>query len=241
MKHLAIALTLAALLAGCADKPAKDAVIEDRGVKTTAILDGGTSADTRGMAIAPVESKPIVGEGGSAKSGSGVAGAGGKATQQVETHAMAGALTEVKPLGAGQAGTSASGAAEAGGDQAAIALNLKDPNSPLSKRIILFDYDSAAIRDEYRSLLEAHAEYLKSNPVSKVILQGHADERGSREYNLALGQRRSESVFKAMSLLGVSEPQMESVSMGEEKPIAEGHDEEAWQQNRRTEILYQGE
>jgi len=125
--------------------------------------------------------------------------------------------------------------------QAAIALKLKDPNSPLSKRIIHFDYDSAAIRDEYRAVLEAHAEFLKGTPAGKVILQGHADERGSREYNLALGQRRAESVFNAMSLLGVTASQIEPVSMGEEKPLVEGHDEDAWQQNRRTEILYQGE
>ena len=90
-------------------------------------------------------------------------------------------------------------------------------------------------------VLEAHARFMKANKEAKAILQGHADERGSREYNLALGQRRSESVFKAMNLLGVPEAQMEAVSMGEEKPIAEGHDEAAWQQNRRTEILYQGE
>lgn len=234
MKHLAIALTLAALLAGCADKPPKDAVIEDRGIKTTSSQEAGASADTQGVAIAPVESKPL--------SAQGADGAAGQSTtQKVETHGLAEAATEVKPLDGSQSGTGAAGASAAGGDQAAIALILKDPNSPLSKRLIQFDFDSSAIRDEYRSLLEAHAEFLKSNPASKVILQGHADERGSREYNLALGQRRAESVFKAMSLLGVPEPQMEAVSLGEEKPIAEGHDEEAWQQNRRTEILYQGE
>jgi peptidoglycan-associated lipoprotein len=159
----------------------------------------------------------------------------------VETHALADAATEVKPLDGSQSGVGTAGASAAGGEQAAIALILKDPNSPLSKRVIQFDFDSSAIRDEYRSLLEAHAEFLKNNPASKVILQGHADERGSREYNLALGQRRAESVFKAMSLLGVSESQMEAVSLGEEKPVAEGHDEAAWSQNRRTEILYQGE
>lgn len=243
MKHIAIALVFAALLAGCADKPAKDAVIEDRGVRTTAIPDGAQAADTRGTAIAPMESKSI--EAGAGAAGSGAAGAERIPAEKVETHGLAGAATEVKPLngstaGAAGAGTG-TGAAQAGADAAAIALNLKDPLSPLSKRVVLFDYDSAAIRDEYRSLLEAHAEFMKSNPASKVILQGHADERGSREYNLALGQRRSESVFKAMSLLGVPELQMEAVSLGEEKPVAEGHNEEAWQQNRRTELIYQGE
>lgn len=236
MKYLAIALTLAALLAGCADQPPKDAVIEDRGIKTSPGVEAGRSADTQGMAITPVESKPISSQAGMAD---GVAGQSG--TQKVETHGLAEAATEVKPLDGSQSGMAGGAAAAAAGDQAAIALILKDPNSPLSKRIIQFDYDSSAIRDEYRSLLEAHAEFLKNNPASKVILQGHADERGSREYNLALGQRRAESVFKAMTLLGVTESQMEAVSLGEEKPIAEGHDEAAWQQNRRTEILYQGE
>lgn len=241
MKYFAIvALTLAALLAGCADQFPKDAVIEDRGIKASPRTEEMKAADTQGMTVAPVDSKPIGGAGSAA-----AAAAGQPSAQKVETRALAEPATDVKPLDGAQAGAGAGagagGAAMAGGDQAAIALSLKDPNSPLSKRIILFDFDSSAIRDEYRALLEAHAEYLKSNPASKVILQGHADERGSREYNLALGQRRSESVFKAMSLLGVSEPQMEAVSLGEEKPIAEGHDEEAWQQNRRTEILYQGE
>jgi peptidoglycan-associated lipoprotein len=119
--------------------------------------------------------------------------------------------------------------------------DLKNPQSPLSQRRLQFDYDSTAIRDDYRTMLETHSQFLKANKEAKVILQGNTDERGSREYNLALGQRRAESVFKALSLLGAPEAQMEAVSMGEEKPIAEGHDEAAWQQNRRVEILYQGE
>ena len=93
----------------------------------------------------------------------------------------------------------------------------------------------------HRPVLEAHVLFLKGNHDAKVILQGHADERGSREYNLALGQRRAESVYKVMSLLGVPEAQMEAVSLGEEKPLKEGHDESSWQENRRTELLYQGE
>lgn len=119
--------------------------------------------------------------------------------------------------------------------------DLTNPESPLSKRRLLFDYDSSAIRDEYRQVLEAHARFIKGNKDARSILQGHADERGSREYNLALGQRRAESVLKALNLLGVPEDQMEAVSFGEEKPVVEGHDESAWQENRRTEVLYQGE
>jgi peptidoglycan-associated lipoprotein len=163
----------------------------------------------------------------------------------LETRPLAEAPTDVKPLSDGPAGAGAGGGAEASaaaaGEKGPISLNLKDPESPLSKRIIQFDYDSAAIRDEYRELLEAHSQYLMHNSSAKAIIQGHADERGSREYNIALGQRRAESVYKALNLLGVPELQIEAVSLGEEKPIAEGHDEAAWQQNRRGEIYYLGE
>ncbi len=114
----------------------------------------------------------------------------------------------------------------------------RDPASPLAQRVIYFEFDSAVIDDRYQPILHAHSAYLKANPGLKVILQGHADERGSREYNLALGQRRAESVRQAMSLLGVAEDQMEAVSLGEEKPAVEGHDESAWKMNRRTEIHY---
>lgn len=141
-----------------------------------------------------------------------------------------------KPLAA--AGQAAMG----GQDAAAPVLDPKNPASPLAQRLVHFDYDSAAIRDEYRALIEAHAQYLKQEKAARsIILQGHADERGSREYNLALGQRRAESVYKALSLLGVADARMEAVSFGEEKPVAEGHNEEAWQQNRRVEIVYEGE
>lgn len=231
MKHLAIALTLAALMAGCAEQPLKDAVIEDRGIKAAPKVEEVKPADAQGMAVG-------AGPGGVMPAAD---GAGKPSPQKVETHGLTEASTQVKPLDGGLAGPGKATGAGAESDQAAIALKLKDPNSPLSKRVILFDFDSSAIRDEYRGLLEAHAEFLKSNPAAKVILQGHADERGSREYNLALGQRRSESVLKAMSLLGAAEPQMEAVSFGEEKPVAEGHDEASWQQNRRAEILYLGE
>ncbi len=118
---------------------------------------------------------------------------------------------------------------------------LNDPNNILSKRSIYFDYDSDAIKPEYRPIIEAHAKYLTEHKSAKVFLQGNADERGSREYNLALGQRRADAVRKAMAVLGASESQMEAVSFGEEKPKATCHDESCWSQNRRTDIVYQGE
>ena len=116
---------------------------------------------------------------------------------------------------------------------------LNDPNSPLAKRSVFFDFDSYTVRDEYQSLLQAHAQYLKSHPERHVLLQGNTDERGTSEYNLALGQRRAEAVRRALSLMGVPDSQMEAVSLGKEKPVALGHDEASWAQNRRVDIVYQ--
>jgi len=95
--------------------------------------------------------------------------------------------------------------------------------------------------DEYRPMVEAHARYLRDNPKAKMLIQGNADERGSREYNLGLGQRRSDGVKRMLLLLGVKEAQIESVSLGEEKPKSEAHDESAWSQNRRSDMLHSGE
>ncbi len=118
---------------------------------------------------------------------------------------------------------------------------LTDPSSILSRRSIYYDLDQYDIKDQYKDLVEAHAKYLRDNPGSKMLIQGNTDERGSREYNVGLGQRRSDGVKKMLLLLGARETQIESVSLGEEKPKAEGHDEQAWSQNRRSDILYQGE
>ena len=118
---------------------------------------------------------------------------------------------------------------------------LKDPRSPLSKRNIYFDYDSYVVKDEYQSLLAAHAKFLAANPKMKMLIQGNADERGSREYNLALGQKRAEAVKSALALLGVKEAQLESVSLGEEKPVCAEQAEACWAQNRRGDMLYSGE
>ncbi len=125
--------------------------------------------------------------------------------------------------------------------QTPLSNPLKDPANILSKRSIYYDLDSHAIKDEYQPLLQAHAKYLLENKNSKIIIQGNCDERGSREYNLALGQRRADGVRRALMVLGVTENQIEAVSFGEEKPKAEGHDEAAWAQNRRSDIVYAGE
>ncbi len=118
---------------------------------------------------------------------------------------------------------------------------LKDPSNILSKRSVFYDYDSFDVNPEYKAMIEAHGKYLSNNASAKVFLQGNADERGSREYNLALGNKRAESVRKILSVLGVKEAQMESVSFGEEKPRADCPEEACWLQNRRTDIVYQGE
>jgi peptidoglycan-associated lipoprotein len=105
-------------------------------------------------------------------------------------------------------------------------------------RIVYFDYDSFVIKPQFQSLIEGHARFLKSNNGRRISVEGHTDERGGREYNLALGQRRSEAVRRALGLLGVTDAQIEAVSFGKEKPVAPGSDEAAWAQNRRAEIVY---
>jgi peptidoglycan-associated lipoprotein len=114
---------------------------------------------------------------------------------------------------------------------------LKDPKSILSKRSIFYDLDKFDVKDEYRSLVEAHAKYLRENPNARMLIQGNTDERGSREYNVGLGQRRSDGVKRMMTLLGARE----TVSLGEEKPQDPGQGETAFSKNRRSDILYSGE
>jgi len=103
-------------------------------------------------------------------------------------------------------------------------------------RVIYFDFDSYAVKDEFRPIVEAHANLLKANPSAKEVAEGHTDERGGSEYNLALGQKRAEAVVKQMEVLGVGESQLEAVSYGKERPAVDGHDESAWAKNRRVEL-----
>jgi peptidoglycan-associated lipoprotein len=118
---------------------------------------------------------------------------------------------------------------------------LKDPNNILSKRAVYFDYDKFDVKDEFKPLIEAHAKFLRDNASAKMLIQGNADERGSREYNVGLGQRRSDAVKKMLTLLGARESQIESVSLGEEKPSCNEHTEACWAKNRRDDMLYGGE
>jgi peptidoglycan-associated lipoprotein len=136
---------------------------------------------------------------------------------------------------------SAAGGGVTGSATGSASNPLRDPNNILSKRSVYFDYDSFVVKDEYRSLVEAHARYLQQNRSARTIVQGNTDERGSREYNIALAQKRADSVKRMMTLLGASDSQIETVSFGKEKPKNPGHDETAWAENRRDDIVYPGE
>jgi peptidoglycan-associated lipoprotein len=113
-----------------------------------------------------------------------------------------------------------------------------DPKSPLFEKSVYFGFDEYTVQTKYQKMLSAHSSYLKANPKQKIIIQGNTDERGTAEYNLALGQRRSDAVRKSLNLMGVSDNQMEAVSFGKEKPKAEGDNEAAWTENRRADIVY---
>jgi peptidoglycan-associated lipoprotein len=115
---------------------------------------------------------------------------------------------------------------------------LDDPSSLLSKRVIYFDFDRAEIQQDQRDIVQAHADYLAANRNVRVVLEGHTDERGSREYNMGLGERRANAVRSFLTLNGASTSQIEVVSYGEERPVAMGQDEGSWRLNRRVEIVY---
>ena len=116
--------------------------------------------------------------------------------------------------------------------------NLENAESLLDKRLIYFDFDKSVVRPEFRDVLSAHATYLSSHPGARVTLEGHADERGTREYNLGLGERRGNSVRDALLAQGANERQIDVVSYGEERPVCRESNESCWWQNRRVEILY---
>jgi peptidoglycan-associated lipoprotein len=127
------------------------------------------------------------------------------------------------------------------GSSALQADPLKDTNNVLSKRSVFYDYDRSEIKDEYRPVLQAHGKYLAEHRGTKMLVQGNCDERGSREYNIALGQRRAEGVKRMLMLMGATAAQVEAVSLGEEKPRCGDHSEGCWSKNRRGDMLYGGE
>ena len=148
----------------------------------------------------------------------------------------------------GQGAAGADGQADAGGAQASgvegsteFAMQaLNDPTSLLSKRVLYFEFDSSKVTEENREIVTAHANFLAGSPGLKIILEGHADERGTREYNIGLGERRALAIRQLLLFMGAQGNQIQTVSFGEEKPAALGHDESAWGLNRRVEIIYEG-
>ncbi len=180
---------------------------------------------------APVEDR--VAKSNSPASGaasSAIPGAGAKASSAKEAAA--------KDAAAREAAAKEAAARDAAAAAAASKDPLNDPANILSKRSVYFDFDSFSIKEDFKSVVEAHGKFLAGNPERKVIIQGNTDERGGSEYNLALGQKRAEAVRRALSLAGARDSQMEAVSFGKEKPKASGNNEEAWAQNRRADIVY---
>jgi len=146
--------------------------------------------------------------------------------------------TPVSDRGAGTGQTGPGGAAS-GVAPVTIDQSAQTAQGPVGvARIVYFDFDSYTIKPEFQTLIDGHARFLNANTSRRIAIEGHTDERGGREYNLALGQKRSEAVRRALSLLGVSDSQVEAVSFGKEKPAAQGVGEDAWAQNRRAEIVY---
>jgi peptidoglycan-associated lipoprotein len=156
------------------------------------------------------------------------------------THPVDGAPVSDAGGTEGASGAYGAGASTTGVGQGAgwSGSELDNPASPLYTKVIYFDFDRSDVRPEYLDLVRAHAEYLAANPSTTVTLQGHGDERGSREYNIALGERRADAVKRLMAAEGASPAQINTVSYGEERPVAAGHSEDAWDLNRRVEIVY---
>lgn len=146
----------------------------------------------------------------------------------------------VTDAGGMEGGSGVSGASTMGVGQGTAwsGSALDNPDSPLYTKVIYFDFDRSDVRPEYLDVVRAHAEYLAANPSAVVTLQGHGDERGSREYNIALGERRADAVKRLMAAEGASPVQINTVSYGEEQPVASGHSEDVWALNRRVEIVY---
>jgi len=192
-----------------------------------------TTSDTQATVEDRTASKPVTTSPATTAATSGQTGAAAKATTSsgAETTALEGAGVKGSSIDGQQIGDSS----KYTGDPR------KDPASPLAAREMFFDYDSYVVKDEYRPMLEAHAAYLMSHRDARLILQGNADQRGSREYNLALAQKRAEAARKALAVMGVSDAQLEAVSFGEEKLRNEGLTEEAHAENRRVDVVYADE
>ncbi len=142
----------------------------------------------------------------------------------------------VNPIPPGQELTPPQTAGTSDTRVAAISLDRTPPPIANLARVVYFDFDSFVVKEDYRSMIETHARLLAANKGRKMRVEGHTDERGGREYNLALGQKRAEAVAKSLALLGAPDAQIEAVSFGKEQPAIEGHDEASWAKNRRAEL-----
>jgi len=213
MKRLLIGICVALLLTGCGSSTERKADVEERGVSSQSKTDAQKAAED-------------------AKRKEDEARKAAEEKRKQDEARKAAEQPVVKPLPDTRL------PAKALTDPASM---LKDPASPLSKRSVYYDFDMYNIREEFQPMVEAHAKFLLDHKDLRVRVEGNCDERGSREYNLALGQRRADSVKKAMMLLGVPSKQIiETVSFGAEKPKVAGSNEEAWAENRRSDLIYIG-
>lgn len=160
-------------------------------------------------------------------------------TPPVEDRTGAAAARPAEPASAASPGTG-QGSGVTGRDVAAVDLKTADQDKmgPAGSRVVYFDYDSFTVKPEFQGVLDAQARYLKGDKSRKAVIEGHTDDRGGREYNLALGQKRAEAVRRALGLLGVADAQLDAVSFGKEKPAVQGSDEASMAKNRRAEVTY---
>ena len=209
-KNLAIALSLAVVLSatGCASLKGKKPVVEDATTTQTTPADTTTTTDANSA-----ETSGLNGKGGVNASGLGENGANG------------------------QNGTNANNANGKNGQNGSANGEVTMADL-LTVRLVHFDYDSSDLSNADYQTLQAHAQYLSQNPTAKILLAGHADERGTREYNMALGERRANAVQAYLNSNGAKSSQLDTVSYGKEKPLNDGNDEAAWAENRRVEIVY---
>ena len=262
MRHFLIVGCMLALLTACGSSVKLDpASVEDKNAKgvpkgsaltalketlatppsvMTAVPSSGTGAGAgSGSASGTGTSTAAAGMGSStAGAGTGSSSAADAANRSAAAARAAAAGAGAAGAGAGAAGAGAAGASKSDSAAAATARSgpIADPRT--SPKVIYFDYNSSEIKSEGVELIDAHARFLTANKTRQVYLEGHTDERGGREFNLALGQKRAEAVRTRMRLLGVTDIQMEAVSFGKEKPAAVGNDDAAHAKNRRTEINY---
>ena len=218
MRNRIFALSLVSLLAACAAQGQKSADIEQRDLfdQQAKSQQAAKDQDAERQAKIAKEQEELK-----------------RQLDEQQRRQQQGDAAIVKPLpGAGVGGSQLKGDAWS---------QLKEPGSALSKRSVYYEYNHYDIKETYVPIIEAHAKFLQEHNDLKIAVQGNCDDRGSREYNLALGQRRADSVKRAMVLLGVTEKQIETVSFGAEKPVGLGRDEDSWAKNRRADLVYPNE